>query len=298
MFIYATFGMNFFMNVKHTYGLDDCFNFETFGRSIILLFMMCTSAGWAGTLAGLSNVEDCDPIVERNCGSYGMAVFYLVTYLVISFLVVVNMYIAVILENFSQATEDVQQGLTPDDFDMYYEKWEKFDPDATQFIKLDELADFVDYLEEPLRLPKPNHFLLVKLDIPICEGDQCFCRDILDALTKHFLGTSDTGDIPTEAGPSEKVEHTQISSTLMRQKEHYAARLIQKAYRAYRQRRGDLPMSYDEAVADTTPQEIPDSKTEEDENEEEKEKKEGETEVITPSEQKTVELGPDSDVVA
>ena len=34
---------------------------------------------------------------------------FLVTYLVISFLVVINMYIAVILENFSQATEDVQQ---------------------------------------------------------------------------------------------------------------------------------------------------------------------------------------------
>lgn len=47
-----------------------------------------------------------------DCGSTRLAVVYLVTYLVISFLVVINMYIAVILENFSQATEDVQQGLT------------------------------------------------------------------------------------------------------------------------------------------------------------------------------------------
>ncbi len=31
------------------------------------------------------------------------------------------MYIAVILENFSQAREEVQQGLTDDDYDMYYE---------------------------------------------------------------------------------------------------------------------------------------------------------------------------------
>ncbi|XP_069117322.1 sodium channel protein para-like isoform X6 [Argopecten irradians] len=301
MFIYATFGMNFFMHVKHTGGLDDCFNFETFGRSIILLFQMCTSAGWDGALAGLSNEEDCSD-EEGNCGTYEMAVFYLVTYLVISFLVVVNMYIAVILENFSQATEDVQQGLTPDDFDMYYEKWEKFDPDATQFIALEKLSDFVDYLEEPLRLPKPNHFLLVKLDIAICEGDKCFCRDILDALTKNFLGTSDTGDIPADAGgPKENVEYKPISSTLMRQKEHYAARLIQKAYRAYRRRRGELgapPMSYDEAMADTTPQEKTDIEKKGDENEDKIEKKEEETEVITPSEQKTVELGPDSDVVA
>ncbi|XP_021341539.1 sodium channel protein para-like isoform X8 [Mizuhopecten yessoensis] len=301
MFIYATFGMNFFMHVKHTGGLDDCFNFETFGRSIIMLFQMCTSAGWDSALAGLSNEEDCEP-EEGNCGIYGTAVCYLVTYLVISFLVVVNMYIAVILENFSQATEDVQQGLTPDDFDMYYEKWEKFDPEATQFIALDKLSDFVDYLEEPLRVPKPNHFLLVKLDIAICEGDKCFCRDILDALTKNFLGTSDTGDIPAEAGgPKENVEYNPISSTLMRQKEHYAARLIQKAYRAYRQRRGDLglpPMSYDEAMADTTPQEKLEIEKKVDENDDQVEKREEETEVITPSEQKTVELGPDSDVVA
>jgi hypothetical protein len=33
------------------------------------------------------------------------------------------MYIAVILENYSQATEEVQEGLTDDDYDMYYEIW-------------------------------------------------------------------------------------------------------------------------------------------------------------------------------
>ena len=36
-----------------------------------------------------------------------VAIAYLLTYLVISFLIVINMYIAVILENYSQATEDV-----------------------------------------------------------------------------------------------------------------------------------------------------------------------------------------------
>jgi hypothetical protein len=36
-----------------------------------------------------------------------VAISYLLTYLVISFLIVINMYIAVILENYSQATEDV-----------------------------------------------------------------------------------------------------------------------------------------------------------------------------------------------
>ena len=81
-----------------------------------------------------------------------------------------------------QATEDVQQGLTQDDFDMYYETWEKFDEAATQYIPLSALSEFVDTLEEPLRLPAPNLYKLVSLNIPICDGDRVHCVDILDAL--------------------------------------------------------------------------------------------------------------------
>ena len=78
-----------------------------------------TSAGWDGVLSGLMNdmPPGCNDTVSEikhssDCGNTPLAVVFLVTYLVINFLVVINMYIAVILENFSQATEDVQQGLT------------------------------------------------------------------------------------------------------------------------------------------------------------------------------------------
>ena len=234
MFIYAIMGMNFFMNAPQQFGLDDAFNFDTFLSSFILLFQMCTSAGWSDVMNGL--IAECPH--QGSCTFYTMATIYLSTYLIISYLVVVNMYIAVILENFSQATEDVQQGLTPDDFDMYYEKWEKYDPKATKYIPLDQVSDFVDFLDEPLRLPKPNHFMLVKMEIPICDGDKCYCRDILDALTKNFLGTADTGSVPVKADEKEMAEYNPISTTLRRQKEHYAARVIQKAYRNFK-RKGD-----------------------------------------------------------
>lgn len=235
MFIYAIMGMNFFMHAPQVAGLDDAFNFDTFLRSFILLFQMCTSAGWSDVMNGL--IADCEE--SGPCAKYTMATIYLASYLIISYLVVVNMYIAVILENFSQATEDVQQGLTPDDFDMYYEKWEKYDPKATKYIPLDQLSDFVDFLDEPLRLPKPNHFLLVKMEIPICEGDKCFCRDILDALTKNFLGTSDTSSVPVKLEDMKGDDYHQISTTLKRQKEHYAARIIQKAYRNFKRRKDE-----------------------------------------------------------
>ena len=51
-----------------------------------------------------------------DCGNATMGITFLLSYLVISFLIIINMYIAVILENYSQATEDVQEGLTDDDY--------------------------------------------------------------------------------------------------------------------------------------------------------------------------------------
>ena len=40
MFIFAIFGMSFFMNVKHRGTLDEVYNFETFLKSMILLFQV------------------------------------------------------------------------------------------------------------------------------------------------------------------------------------------------------------------------------------------------------------------
>lgn len=122
-----------------------------------------------------------------NCGSKGIAIAYLVSYLIISFLVIINMYIAVILENYSQAKEDVQEGLTDEDYDMYYEIWQKYDPKGTQFIHFSLLSNFLDSLEEPLQIPKPNKYKIVSMDIPIYKDDLCYCVDILDALTKDFF---------------------------------------------------------------------------------------------------------------
>ncbi|CAB3244533.1 unnamed protein product [Arctia plantaginis] len=242
MFIFAIFGMSFFMHVKDKGGLDDVYNFKTFVQSMILLFQMSTSAGWDGVLDGIINEEECDlPDNERgypgNCGSATIGITYLLSYLVISFLIVINMYIAVILENYSQATEDVQEGLTDDDYDMYYEIWQRFDPDGTQYIRYEQLSDFLDVLEPPLQIHKPNKYKIISMDIPICRGDMMFCVDILDALTKDFFARKgnpieDPGDL--EVGRPDEVGYEPVSSTLWRQREEYCARLIQHAWRRHR----------------------------------------------------------------
>ena len=61
MFIFAIFGMSFFMTVKLRGTLDEVYNFQTFGQSMILLFQMSTSAGWDGVLNGIMDERDCEP---------------------------------------------------------------------------------------------------------------------------------------------------------------------------------------------------------------------------------------------
>ncbi|XP_017850718.1 sodium channel protein para isoform X47 [Drosophila busckii] len=248
MFIFAIFGMSFFMHVKEKSGINDVYNFKTFGQSMILLFQMSTSAGWDGVLDAIINEEACDPPdndkgYPGNCGSATVGITFLLSYLVISFLIVINMYIAVILENYSQATEDVQEGLTDDDYDMYYEIWQQFDPEGTQYIRYDQLSEFLDVLEPPLQIHKPNKYKIISMDIPICRGDLMYCVDILDALTKDFFARKgnpieETGEIGEIAARPDTEGYEPVSSTLWRQREEYCARLIQHAWRKHKSGEG------------------------------------------------------------
>ncbi|XP_071396113.1 sodium channel, voltage-gated, type I like, alpha b isoform X4 [Centroberyx affinis] len=249
MFIYAIFGMSNFAYVKRESGIDDMFNFETFGNSMICLFQITTSAGWDGLLAPILNKRepDCDSQMEHpgnyykgNCGNPSVGIFFFVSYIIICFLIVVNMYIAVILENFSVATEESAEPLSEDDFEMFYEVWERFDPDATQFMEYNKLTDFADALDPPLRMPKPNKIQLISMDLPMVSGERIHCLDILFAFTKRVLGEGGEMDVLRgqmedrfmASNPS-KVSYEPITTTLRRKQEDMSAMVIQRAFRRY-----------------------------------------------------------------
>ncbi|XP_072903534.1 sodium channel, voltage-gated, type I-like, alpha isoform X1 [Hemitrygon akajei] len=253
MFIYAIFGMSNFAYVKKESGIDDMFNFETFGNSMICLFQITTSAGWDGLLAPILNSgpPDCDPTkdnpgspIKGDCGNPSVAILFFVSYIIISFLIVINMYIAIILENFSVATEESAEPLSEDDFEMFYEVWEKFDPDATQFMEYGKLHDFADALEPPLRVAKPNKIQLIAMDLPMVSGDRIHCLDILFAFTKRVLGEGGEMDALRQqmeerfmASNPSKISYEPITTTLRRKQEHMSATIIQRAFRRYLIRR-------------------------------------------------------------
>lgn len=139
MVTFSIFGMFNFAYVKKEFMIDDMFNFETFWNSMTCMFMISTSSGWGDMLMTIMNTPpDCDPYMENpgttvrgDCSSPTMGIVFFVTYVVLYFLLVVHMYIAVVLETFnSEETE----ALCDDDLQNFYKTWEKFDPDASQFI--------------------------------------------------------------------------------------------------------------------------------------------------------------------
>ncbi|ESO94539.1 hypothetical protein LOTGIDRAFT_118343 [Lottia gigantea] len=258
MYIYAILGMSSFKNLRVSPMMNnDIVNFQTFANSIILLFRLSTSAGWNEILDPLLiEYPDCDPdTIELSngqrikqtygeCGIPWLAIPYMVTYIFIAYLVIINMYIAVILENFNQAHEQEEVGITEDDFDMFYVVWERYDPLATQFIKYDVLSDFLADLEEPLGIPKPNEITIVAFNLPIVEGDKLHCLDILMALVKKHLGSVDETEeskalhkkMETKFGdifPS-RVMTVKKSTTMQRKKEDVAARTLQRCWRSFK----------------------------------------------------------------
>ncbi|XP_061763638.1 sodium channel protein type 4 subunit alpha A isoform X1 [Nerophis ophidion] len=253
MFIFSIFGMSNFAYVKKEAGIDDIFNFETFGSSIICLFQITTSAGWDGLLLPMLNTEppDCDPDFENpgtdvrgNCGNPGMGMIFFCSYIIISFLVVVNMYIAIILENFNVAQEESSDALCEDDFEMFNETWERFDTDGTMFIEYSQLSDFCDALQEPLRVAKPNRLRLIKMDLPLVIGDRIHCLDVLIAVTQMVLGdtlemVAMRESIETKFIKSNPTSDSfaPITTTVRHKEEEWAAAVIKRAFRSHLLRR-------------------------------------------------------------
>ena len=54
-----------------------------------------------------------------------MAIVYFVSFIIVNYMIVINMYIAIILENFNQAHQEEEIGIVEEDLEMFYTKWAK-----------------------------------------------------------------------------------------------------------------------------------------------------------------------------
>ncbi|CAG9763901.1 unnamed protein product [Ceutorhynchus assimilis] len=258
--------MFLFGHVRQQGALDDMVNFETFGRSMHLLFRLITSAGWNDVLESLMiEYPDCDPHYKHqtngDCGYPLLAIIYFTSFIIINYMIVINMYIAIILENFNQAHQEEEIGIVEDDLEMFYIRWSKYDPHAAQFIRFSQLSDFIASLDPPLGIPKPNTVALVSFNLPIAKGNKIHCLDILHALVKHVLGhveetdnfrqLQEQMDIKFKKQFPTRKELEIVSSTRMWKRQDKAAKLIQKTWKDYLRRKKDKERQ-DEDVDETT----------------------------------------------
>uniref|UniRef100_H2ZHJ0 Sodium channel protein n=1 Tax=Ciona savignyi TaxID=51511 RepID=H2ZHJ0_CIOSA len=240
--IFAILGMTMFMNVKLNGALNDQVNFQTFGNSLMVLFRLVTSAGWNDVMDPLMNTRDCEVsshLAPGNCGDPVAAVIYFVAFICIVFLVIVNMYIAIILENFDEIFKQDESGVSQGDFETFYMVWGRYDPRATQFVTLTELSNLLHDLHPPFQLPKPNLVKIGALDLPVLYGDKVHCLDVLFALVKRILGEVEiSADMKKEAEerllksfPNRSTLKAE-TTTLLRQQIR-AAKIIQDAWKGF-----------------------------------------------------------------
>lgn len=136
---FALFGMFSFAHVGQEPLVNEFSNFKTFGNSMISMFMVSVSGGWSSLLYPMMNTPpDCDPLKENpglavigDCGQPGLAIAFFASYLTLSFLLAICLYLTVILGTYNSEDNEI---LSDEDLQMFYNTWMKYDPDASLLI--------------------------------------------------------------------------------------------------------------------------------------------------------------------
>lgn len=177
-------------------------NFRTIGRALLVLFRLSTAAGWNDILTPLIvQPPDCDPdfqgLSNGNCGYPIGAPVYCVTFTFFTFLIILNLYVAIILENYVDVSED---SIFEDDIDAFYSRWAKFDPRASQFIHIDKVVILVKGLSGALKIETADSLTLSELNLPVYEDHSIHCLDLLKGLVKIRLGIVQENEAMSQVG--------------------------------------------------------------------------------------------------
>ena len=153
IFIYAVLGVHLFTFLHaggEFGGITSERNFRTFGSSFLVLFQVLTGDGWSNVMADaiLDEASGLCSVAAGDCGS-PMAVPYFISFQILGSSVFLNLVVAVILENFTTLHHINPDLVSAADLELFNDVWADFDPDATNFIKLDELTSLL------VRVPRP-----------------------------------------------------------------------------------------------------------------------------------------------
>ncbi|RDD37346.1 Sodium channel protein 60E [Trichoplax sp. H2] len=194
-FIYAIIGMSVFNHVKYHGVITKSLNFENFITTSIILVQLSTAAGWTDFHHALSiQPPKCTSasavstfVPTGNCGSPHLATIYIISYILLTWFVLINLFVAVILSNYQDCVDADSATVSEEDISTFFETWAKYDPEATQFIHYEELSLLLNELPPPFGTPIPNIYVCISLNLPVYYGGNIHCLDVIAALLSKLM---------------------------------------------------------------------------------------------------------------
>lgn len=199
-FLYAVVGMQVFGRVQlnEELPINSNNNFQTFPNALGALFRCATGEDWQLVTWGMHlSPPHCNPddVNGSTCGS-AFASVYMISFVFFFTFVVLNLFVAVIIDNFEYLIMDPSV-LTLHALYELVETWTKYDSDATKKIHRDDVVGLLRDNEPPLGVGthatmQVVYGVLVQMDIPIDEDGRMDFRVLLLALYKTRRGTRGT----------------------------------------------------------------------------------------------------------
>uniref|UniRef100_A0A8C4V8M1 Voltage-dependent R-type calcium channel subunit alpha n=1 Tax=Falco tinnunculus TaxID=100819 RepID=A0A8C4V8M1_FALTI len=190
-FIYAIIGMQVFGNIRldEESHINRHNNFRSFLGSLMLLFRSATGEAWQEIMLSCLEGKGCEPDTtatsgqneNERCGT-DLAYVYFVSFIFFCSFLMLNLFVAVIMDNFEYLTRD-SSILGPHHLDEFVRIWAEYDRAACGRIHYTEMYEMLTLMSPPLGLGKrcPSKVAykrLVLMNMPVAED-----------MTVHFTST-------------------------------------------------------------------------------------------------------------
>uniref|UniRef100_A0A668AM01 Voltage-dependent L-type calcium channel subunit alpha n=1 Tax=Myripristis murdjan TaxID=586833 RepID=A0A668AM01_9TELE len=197
-FIYAVIGMQTFgkVAIDESTSINRNCNFQTFFMAVLVLFRCATGEQWQEIMLAALPGRRCDPESdtepgeEFTCGS-NLAYIYFISFFMLCAYLIINLFIAVIMDNFEYLTRDWTV-LGTHHLDEFKRVWSDYDPEATGRIKHIDVVTMLRRIQPPLGFGKlcPHRVAckrLVAMNVPLHADGTVTFNATLFALVRTSL---------------------------------------------------------------------------------------------------------------
>uniref|UniRef100_A0A5F8GDA6 Voltage-dependent P/Q-type calcium channel subunit alpha n=1 Tax=Monodelphis domestica TaxID=13616 RepID=A0A5F8GDA6_MONDO len=192
-FIYAIIGMQVSNSDNEDFQITEHNNFRTFFQALMLLFRSATGEAWHNIMLSCLSGKPCDKnsgIREAECGNE-FAYFYFVSFIFLCSFLMLNLFVAVIMDNFEYLTRD-SSILGPHHLDEYVRVWAEYDPAAWGRMAYPDMYEMLRHMSPPLGLGKKcparvAYKRLLRMDLPVADDNTVHFNSTLMALIRTAL---------------------------------------------------------------------------------------------------------------